>query len=210
MIATASQRTTSDANERFVTMLPDILRVIRQRLRTQPRRDREELAAEAVANAFTLYVSLVRRGKQDLAFPTPLATFGCRQAIDGRLGGRRGNIKDVTSRSCQRQKGISVTPLRHYDRRDGEWKEIVVEDRHAGPADIACCRLDFEAWLSGLPHRERKIAETLAMGESTGRAAKMFRVSSARISQIRRELHDAWRQFQGEDSVVDQAAGATC
>ena len=70
MIAPTQQICTHE--DRFLEMLPTLLRVIRHRLRNQPRRDREELVAEALAAAFVMYARLVQRGKQDSAFPTPL------------------------------------------------------------------------------------------------------------------------------------------
>ena len=209
MIARANQRQNSDTNERFSTLLPNILRVSRYRLRHQPRRDREELAAEALASAFVMYVSLVRRGRQNLAYPTPLATYGCRRALDGRRCGSGTGVRDVTSRSCRQRKGVRVDTLDCYDQAQDEWREVLVEDRHAGPAEIACCRIDFDAWLSELPRRERKIAERLSLGETTKETARRFRVSSGRISQIRNELRLTWLQFQGEPIVTTQTVGTT-
>jgi hypothetical protein len=45
----------------------------------------------------------------------------------------------------------------------------------------------------------------LASGEPTSRVAKMFRVSDGRISQLRRELHSAWKKFQGEAEPPEAA-----
>jgi hypothetical protein len=64
---------------------------------------------------------------------------------------------------------------------------------------MAASRIDFAAWLGMLSARRRKIAQVLAMGESTSAVARRFRVSPARISQIRRELHQIWQRFQGEE-----------
>jgi hypothetical protein len=54
------------------------------------------------------------------------------------------------------------------------------------------------AWFDSLPRHIRRIATTLATGETTKRTAREFRVSPGRISQTRRELEAAWQQFQGE------------
>ena len=56
--------------------------------------------------------------------------------------------------------------------------------------------------LQLLPRRLRKIATFLANGETTGAAAKRFRLSQARISQIRKELFLAWHRFQGDEPVI--------
>lgn len=54
-----------------------------------------------------------------------------------------------------------------YDADEESWQEIVVEDHRVGPAEIAACRIDFASWLKLLPCRLRKIAWTLASGETT-------------------------------------------
>ena len=73
-----------------------------------------------------------------------------------------------------------------------------MEDKHSTPADVATTRIDFADWLESLPERTRHVAETLATGETTACVARMFGLSASRISQLRRELYQAWRVFQGE------------
>jgi DNA-binding NarL/FixJ family response regulator len=84
----------------------------------------------------------------------------------------------------------------------------VVEDRHSGPAEVAGTRIDFRAWLEALPERTRRVAETLATGEATNQVARMFGCSASRVSQLRRELYDAWCVFTGEVAPVTSAAPA--
>ena len=79
---------------------------------------------------------------------------------------------------------------------------MLVEDRHAGPADTAAARIDIGEWFNRLPRHKRKIAKTLATGETTKTTAKKFNVSPGRISQTRRELQTAWRDFQGDAELV--------
>ena len=64
---------------------------------------------------------------------------------------------------------------------------------------MATTRVDFSAFLQGLPGRMRRIAKILATGETTTTAAKRFGVCQGRISQIRVELRRAWQKFQGEE-----------
>jgi FixJ family two-component response regulator len=77
-----------------------------------------------------------------------------------------------------------------------------VEDHHAGPAEIAATRIDFGQWLNTLGSRRRRIAQVLATGETTSRVARQFRISPARVSQLRSELRAAWHAFQGEELAV--------
>ena len=179
-------------------MLPTIRENALHRFRHRPRDEREDFVAEAVALAFVMFVRLVERGKAELVYATPLAVYACRQVAVGRRLGSPLNVKDVTSTYCQRRKGVFVERLDRYDVKDGEWREIVVEDRKTTPADIAATKIDFAAWLETLSKRQRRIAETLAVGETTTCTARKFHVSPGRISQLRRQLFDAWQAFQGE------------
>jgi hypothetical protein len=160
--------------------------------------EQEELIAEVVALAFCMFVTLAKRGRIDLAFPTPLAAYGCRQALTGRRAGASLNVNDVTSRHCQQRKRIRVEQLDRFDTQHREWREAVVEDHRTPVPDQVAFRCDFPEWLKTLRRRDRKIAEMLARGEGTTKTAKRFKVSLGRISQMRRELHDAWTTFHGE------------
>jgi hypothetical protein len=113
--------------------------------------------------------------------------------------------RDVSSPCCQVHKRITVERLDRFDDKKGEWKEVLVEDRHAGPAETAAARIDVADWFASPPRRKRRIAKTLATGETTKRAARKFRVSRGRISQTRRELAAAWREFQGEAACTPRA-----
>ena len=141
---------------------------------------------------------LVELGRESLAFGTPLGTYAVRQVKSGRRVGGRLNVRDVTGRHCQVVKGVRVESLDGFDEDEEEWREVLLEDRHSTPSEIAACRIDFADWLRLLSCRSRKIATTLATGESTGVTAKRFNVSSGRISQLRQVLKTSWETFQGE------------
>jgi len=198
MIATARRLRARTLQARFLELLPHILAQAQVAFRKEKPERREELIAEVQANCFAAFVRLMNRGLDDVIYPTPLAQYAIRQVRSGRKVGSSLNVNDVSSDYAQRAKGIVVESLDRYDQHKDEWKEVRVEDRHAGPAETAASRIDFAAWLKSLPRKSRKIAETLASGETTKSAARKHRVSAGRISQIRRELMDNWREFQGE------------
>ena len=142
---------------------------------------------------------LVRRGKEHLAFPTVLASFAIRQFLSGRRLGTKSNSNDVCSPASQKRHGYELCHLGSpAEQNAGGWQEMLVETKQAGPADTAASRLDFRAWLDTLNTRDRRLAKTLATGETTSRTAAMFGISPGRVSQMRRELRDAWSQFHGE------------
>jgi hypothetical protein len=182
----------------FEELLPSITKQASVAFRDSPRGEREEQVAETIANCFVAYVRLIERGLGHVIYATPLATYAIKQVFAGRRVGSALNIKDISSPYCQQRKKVRMNRLDHYDVDEGGWLEIVVEDRTATPADIAATRLDFAAWLQTLRRKERRVAELLSTGESTKVAARRFRISPARISQLRRELRNCWLTFQGE------------
>ena len=209
MIATvkpSQPRLTHEHQELFLRILPGITRIAQYAFRDRGLESRDEATAEVIAAAYTMFVGLVRAGREALVYPSPLALYGIRQVKVGRKAATKLNVRDVSSEYCQLRKGITVERLDHLDRDTESWHEVLVEDRHAGPAETAASRIDFADWLWSLSRRRRKIATTLATGETTGEAAKLFRVSQSRISQLRREFRDSWRQFQGEDAVTNPTA----
>ena len=182
----------------FEQLLPGIKKQVSVAFRNSPPCEREELIAEVVANCFLAYVRLIERGLSDVIYASPLAAYAILQVRAGRRVGTKLNVRDVSSTYCQQRKKVRIEHLDYYDREEGGWLEIVVEDRRATPADVAATRIDFAAWLQTLRRKERRVAELLSTGESTKVAARRFRISPARISQIRRELRDCWLTFQGE------------
>jgi hypothetical protein len=144
-------------------------------------------------------------GKIPDAFPSTLARFGVCQTKAGRKVSGKLNVRDVLSDYCQHKKQLLVERLDRYDTEEQAWAEILVDDKHVGPADTAIVRIDFSTWLQILPRRLRTIAAFLATGETTTAASKRFRLSQGRISQIRRQLLDAWQKFQGDMPVTAMA-----
>ena len=180
----------------FLKMLPLICRVARYAF--QPYLagdDYDDAVQEVVANATVAYVRLVEQGRADDARGSSLGNYAVSQYWSGRRVGAKLNIRDAMSVHCRRNKGVQIEPLHHWDYLEQDWQEVLVEDKTITPAELAASRIDFSAWLDSLDHRDRQIAEMLAHGESTSWVAKAFGNSKARVSQLRRELQSAWREF---------------
>jgi DNA-directed RNA polymerase sigma subunit (sigma70/sigma32) len=105
----------------------------------------------------------------------------------------------VLSKCAQQHKGFVVVRLDKFDEEEGQWQEVLIEDKTAGPADIARTRIDFSDWLGSLKRRDRRVAAFLASGETTTAASKKFKISAGRISQLRKELAENWRHFVGDE-----------
>ena len=183
----------------FMAMLPQIVSHAKYSFRRLRGEARQDAIQETIANALVAFVALVRRGKMSIAYPSVLARYAAAQVNDGRRVGNRLNVREILSPYAQRLKGFRVERLDCHDEEENTWAEAIVEDKTAGPAEIACTRIDFSDWLSSLKRRDRRVAEFLANGETTKMAARKFRVSQGRISQLRRELAESWRTFIGDE-----------
>tara|TARA_R110002072_G_scaffold302603_1_gene486671 strand:- start:132344 stop:132901 length:558 start_codon:yes stop_codon:yes gene_type:complete len=175
-------------------MLPDIERHASFSFRRYTAEARDDAIAEVVANAFVAYARLVELGKAGIAYPNVLARYGVAQFHDGRRVGSSLNVRDVLSPHCQRRKNVTVDRLDGQDA-DGSWRDAAIEDHRSTPAEVASFRIDFASWLNSLAPSKRHVAELLASGESTSQVARLASVSAARISQLRRELRDAWESY---------------
>jgi len=198
----ASARTIGTREERFLEMLAQIRAQARFAFRHELPARRQELIDETIANCWVAFVRLLERGLDDVIYPTPLVQYAIRQVRDGRKVGARLNVRDVSSEYAQRHKGFCMERLDRYNQRTDEWKEVLVEDKTAGPAETAATRIDFGTWLQSLPSARRQVAQTLALGETTRRTARQFRVSPGRVSQMRRELKQSWESFQSEPAFA--------
>lgn len=203
-VACASNPISTEHRQQFLKMLPKIRLHARVAFRHLDPEAKQEAIQDVICNAWKAFVALVNRGKADLAYATPLAMYGVRQHRDHRRVGAKLNIRDVLSSYCQNRKHLTVERLDRFDHKEDVWLEVLLEDRHAGPFDIVRTKLDFAGWLRSLPVRLRRIAKFLANGGTTSDAAEKFRVSAGRISQIRRELKEAWDRFVG--NVPEPAA----
>jgi hypothetical protein len=180
----------------FLAMLPQIRRQAWMAFRNQRAEARAELIQEVVANAYCAFAQLVRCGKQAVAYPTPLAQFAIRQVRAGRRVGSRLNQQDLLSPYARRIQGFTIERLDQQDQPRGTWRQILVEDQHAGPAETAAARIDVTAWLGTLSRRQCQIAKALALGASTEEVARQFGICPARISQLRSWFRQRWERFQ--------------
>jgi hypothetical protein len=188
---------------RFLAMLPAIVTHARITFRHLGSESRAEAIQCVVASSFVAYARLVELGKETIAYPSVLARLGCAQYRAHRRVGGKLNIGDVLSGYCRAKKHVIVERLDHFDDEDNQWREAVVQDTRSAPVpDIVAFRCDFADWLRSLSRRDRRITLTLAGGEATGRTARKFGISAGRVSQIRRQLHEGWCEYQGETSAL--------
>jgi hypothetical protein len=166
---------------------------------------RQEAVQCTLAHAWHALVYLARRGRLDVMRHSALVRYAVARTRGGRSLGTPVNVNDVMSTWCLQRRKVCIERL---DEHAGGWREIVVADRRTNPADLAAFRIDIAAWLAGLSRRDRRLAETLALGVSTQHAAQQFNLSAGRVSQLRRELYAAWQRFQGELDTASELCTA--
>jgi hypothetical protein len=199
------------AQEKFTAYLPAVENATRFafRHRRLRRHDYEDILAEVIAACWRAWVGLISRGRNPIEVGVcGIANQAARYVRTGRRVGNTTSgpgAMDVF-RKAQKARDFKVVSLDSNDQfipgwLVGTWKEWLACDHRVGPADAAAFRVDFAAWLTGLPGRKRQIAELLAEGHEPGLVARLVGIAPSRVSQVRHELEASWRAFQGPAPV---------
>ena len=138
-----------------------------------------------------------------MAFPSVLVRHAVARYFEGRRTGTRLNKRDVLTEYGRRKNGLIIESLDAIDQEDGQWRQLLVQDRRTTPACLAQYRIDFAQWLDQLPAASRKVACYLAVGNTTNDTARKFHVSAVRVSRYRRRLKDDWDRFYGDDATEE-------
>lgn len=190
----------------FLELLPAVQRRASWLLRHWRPSDREEALAEITAHATVAYARLAQHGHVQVASASSLVGYALRHLRAGRRVGTPTNVRDLTSPCCRLRGRPPIDRLDRFDHSTGAWRDVVIEDRRVGPSETAVARLDLEAWLRSLPAALRRIAEVLATGERPSHVARITGLSPARVSQLRRQLENSWKAFQGDESPALRTA----
>src|SRR5262245_8356358 len=152
-----------------------------------------------VALAWKWFVRLTCRGRNPCHFISAIATFAARAVRSGRRLCGQERSKDLLSPVAQQKHGFAVgKPPDFSTLSDNPLSEALQDNTQTPPDEQAAFRLDFPAFLATLSEQHRQLLGCLMLGERTVDVARRFRRSPARISQLRREFHDAWLRFHGE------------
>jgi len=215
MVALSSSKH-PDLQTRFLTILPRIrthagiyFRHVKCCVK------KSDLIAEVLALAWKWFVRLAQRGKDATQYPSVLATFAARAVNAGRRLCGQLKAKDVLSERAQQKHGFRVEQLPistrtcheelngvHGQRHLDAFEERLQDNTMTPPDEQAAFRIDFPAWLSTRTERDRKIINDMAVGERTQHLARRFGISSARVSQLRREYSQDWRRFTDDAGMT--------
>jgi hypothetical protein len=167
---------------------------------------------EMRALAWQWFLRLHDRGRDPADFLVGFVTLLARAVNSGRRLAGMARAKDVLNPAAQRRYDFRVERLpsctqapheKLYAEVHGQEQHDAFEERLRDNSitpvpDQVIFRIDWPAWLRTLTGRERRMIRAMALGERTLDLGKLFDVSPARISQMRREFHDGWEQFCGD------------
>jgi DNA-binding NarL/FixJ family response regulator len=161
----------------------DVVPVVRihAKLVFQGLRDADEMVSDAVSVAWEALLTAPQA-----ATPQSVAAIACRRVKSGRQF--RQSAKSIGGPNPRRK--------RKPQREEADIGKVLARERN-NPAALATVKMDFTAWLPLLTQREQRYLEAFISGETTGEIARRFRVSPARVSQMRRELLEHWKAFTG-------------
>lgn len=160
----------------------------------------EDCVQETLCLCWLWASRLWEQGKDAREFPTTLASYATRHVRSGRsFVGKKTYRSDVLSPLAQAIHGFVAQSLPEHQSTasPAPWMEQLVDQPGSRVAELAAFRIDFPDWLASLGERKARIAEDLAMGESTLEMSGRHHVSPGRISQLRRELKQDWDAFNG-------------
>jgi hypothetical protein len=194
MPTTRTPRTGRNVTAVFLTHLPRFKAHARVAFRRvgcpHARADR---VAETIGLAWRHFAALSKRGKKPEEFVTTLA-LRCSQAV---RAGRRlvgcETSQDVLSPVARVRHGLSVARLPDYDRESDRHPlpdalaDALSDNTRSAVPEQAAFRVDFPRWRASLRRRDRRVLDALAGGERTADAARRFRISPGRVTQLRRE-----------------------
>ncbi len=194
----AGTPTPMPATELFLASLPRVLACANFSFRQVRCPDtRSDLIAEVLALAWSHFLGLTRRRRSPETFVTVLA-MRCSQAVRaGRRLVRCDSARDVLSPVAMARHAFAVERLGSFTALGGELAEALCDNTRSRVPDQAAFRLDFPAWRALFRRRDRRVLDALMSGGRTSEVAAKFKLSPARVSQLRRQFEMSWVAFHG-------------
>ena len=197
---------------RFLVLLPRIERHGRIYFRHLRSHRKEEAFQEMRALAWMWFVRLAQRGKDAGEFLTTFNDFLVQAVSNGRRVLGQEKAKDAMCEATQKRRGFNVEALPsetratheslysmvHGQQEHDAYEERLCDNTRTPVPDQAAFRIDWPAWMQTRSNRDRRIIDDLMAGERTFEVSQKFGLSPARISQLRRQLHDDWEVFCAE------------
>jgi hypothetical protein len=199
----------ADLHTRFLVLLPTIETHGRIYFRHLKPNRKEEALQEMLALAWARFLRLAQRGKDALEFLATFNDFLVRAVSNGRRLMGTEKAKDAMCVRTQKRRGFKVEPLPaatrasydslystvHGQREHDAFEERLCDNTLTPVPDQAAFRIDWSAWRQTQTERDCRIIDDLMAGERTLDVSRKHGLSAARVSQLRRQLHDDWQEF---------------
>lgn len=188
---------------RFLAILPKIENHARYTFRyIRCYHAREDAIAETVALCWLWYRRLVDQANDPARFPSVLASYATRQVKSGRRLCGQESARDALSPAAQQRNSFTTTKLPDISPMVGSPLTEALQDNTQSPVpEQVHFRVDFPVWRRSLPCRTSQVADAMMLGHRTLDLADQFKLSPARISQLRRDLRDSWEGFIGDRDI---------
>lgn len=180
---------------------PIIRNTIYRAARPMGSEDHEELVQDATASAAEMVEAMEQSGRTPL--PHSIAYYSIQRTKSGRRS--YGDVRsDVMSPGFQMDHEGSICSMQEpvCDEDDMTVGDAIAS-KSEDMASKVLRQIDWDAFLDTLDARKRRIVEELMLGFGTGDIAKLFSVSAARITQIKREIAQDIKEFMGDSVLVD-------
>lgn len=198
-------------HKEFETLLPRITTYLRCCFRfIRCEATRNDFVAESIGLCWKWFIRTKAQGKQPAEFVVALVRYAARAVRAGRRVCGQEKGKDAMSRTAKIQHRIVVLrfarglPAERILEQIPDINDMVVYEEHVtGNAvtpvpDQVAFRIDWPMFLETLTPRDRSIAALLALGHQATDAAREFKLSLPRISQVRKDWQRRWREFHME------------
>lgn len=196
----SSPRLSAENHDAYLAVIPLVAAAARRRFAFLNREQRDEAVAEALAAGFLAYASMKRRGRERLIHTPGFTRNAIRHVAAGRHVGSSQAARDVMSdlgRRRHRREVRSYSTERPTHARDGRWLDEAMADRRTPIPEQVAIRVDGGRWLSSLSTRDRRMVQALAAGDRAVDVAERFKISPARLCQLRGRWAQAWRAGVG-------------
>jgi hypothetical protein len=186
---------------KFLSILPRLKQHFRIYFRHVACRDkRNDLVSDAIALSWRWFLRIAQQGKDATHWPAALASFAAKAVRSGRRVVGQLSARDCLSEVAMKRHGFCVGKLPDISTLSENPLTLALADNtQTPPPDGAAFRIDFPAWRRTYSRRNRRLIDDMMLNEKTMVLARKHRLSAARVSQLRREFHDDWEVFTGNE-----------
>ena len=189
-----------EAEAKFLELMPAITTMAKAAFKNCNSDKQDDALQSVLVASYWSVRQLAKNGRLNEAFSTPIGWFAIKAYRSGRVGGVPMNSTDALAESTRARKRVHIESYNNHGRIKKGWGEIFMTDGRVNVAKEVCFKIDYEGWIDTLQDRQRQMLEGMIAGDTTSELAEKFRVSPGRISQIRRELVESWKNYHDTDN----------